>query len=220
MSVPDQGEIRAGELQRGIESLASDARNLLALLGTYAEALEERYDEEAFRAEFRAFVEAAVGRVDNALERLHRLTLLGSARPESIDLPALLKALLRRRSDEFAGHALIVLRELDHELPPVWGDRNLLGEAFDSLLSCVAAVAPRYGDVYVSAREEIEGRGSWGVTALLRFRLDKKWGEQTEPAGLALASALFRAQGASLEIEVEEELYLSIVIVLPLAIES
>ena len=213
-------EIQDAALRQGVQLVAKDARNVLVLVRAYAERLEQRYGEEAFREELRALIDRAAARIDGALVKLERLSLLGSTRPEAVDLSPLLEALLARRAETLAERELIVLRELDHVLPPVWGDRGLLEEGFDSLLSCVLALAPRHGDLYVSAREETEGAGSWGVTVSLRFRLDHGWDERGEPVELGMGEALMRAQGASFELQVEDELYLCIAVVLPLALES
>lgn len=64
--------LASSELPRIARDVALEARNVLVLVQAYLERLEERYDDEQFRAELQAVIGEVGGRIDTAVRRLER----------------------------------------------------------------------------------------------------------------------------------------------------
>ena len=69
-------------------------------------------------------------RIDEAVGRLQSMVDLPEIKTEPVDVAHLLETLLDEQRDEIQARRLLVLKELDHSVPPALSDPLLLRAAF------------------------------------------------------------------------------------------
>ena len=136
---------------------------------------------------------------------LEALAKLPSPTRQELDFAALLEELLSEREANIRSQELLVVREIDAELPPLRGDRAHLRIALEALLDRAFPSAQRGGDLYLAARYVPARTGPGSIRMLLRSK--RPPGEtasalpRLEPESdlrLALATLLLESQGAQL----------------------
>lgn len=81
--------------------------------------------------------------------------------PQAIPLSALVAGLLRELSILIREKSLWVDTEIPDELPPVWGDEQLLTRVFQNLLDNAIKFTPSGGRIWIQAVRMQEGKGTW-----------------------------------------------------------
>ncbi len=127
--------------------LVHDLKGIASQLSLMAYDLEERYDDPRFRADVVAIMQDLVGQVESLALKLRRGREGGEPEWQTLDLDAIVDALLRRRV-ESAWPAIAVGREL-RSPGPVVANRELVEEAVENVL--------------VNAGEAMDGRGALRV---------------------------------------------------------
>ena len=195
----DAGASDPGPIHRLSNAIAHEVGNPLVGIRTYASLLPSRFDDAEFRARFAERVETDTRRIEAVIETLAQLGGFATPQRASVDVSALLAAILERARPRIRERRLVVLEELDRAHPCALGDAQQLGFAFELLIDGALAWVPARGDLYVSTRRRVDERG-----ATLRVELRMRgatdglgFGEQT--LAVAVADAVVRAHAGSLE---------------------
>jgi nitrogen-specific signal transduction histidine kinase len=201
-----------------LRDVVAETRNVLVLVQAYAERLEDRYDDPAFRNELCSFIAQAFERVDGALDRLELASARRSARAEAIDLSDEITRLLDLHWSEWMGRPALLGDELGPGLPKVWADRAQLSEALGSLLSVVLALGEGGKDVSIRGEAVAAPDGDVpGVHILVQAPLASTTEDLAALPELRLAETLIGAQSGSLEVRVLPGPRLRVRIILPSA---
>jgi DNA-binding NtrC family response regulator len=148
---PEPDAQEAPALADILPPLANDIRRPLLAIRTYASLLDQRPEDEGVRRELTALVDEDLGRLESELEQLERYTRMGAPDPAPFDLASVVIEVLDERQERMRRAALVVLRELDHEAPPVLADAEQLRFALGILLDRALRMIPRGGDLYVGS---------------------------------------------------------------------
>jgi len=188
-----------------VVALAREVRDPLATLRTMATLDPEHFQEAEFRERFAELAGDALEALDERIEALEVVAKLPSPTRQELDFAALLEELLSEREANIRSQELLVVREIDAELPPLRGDRAHLRIALEALLDRAFPSAQRGGDLYLAARYVPARTGPGSIRMLLRSK--RPPGEtasalpRLEPENdlrLALATLLLESQGAQL----------------------
>jgi DNA-binding NtrC family response regulator len=198
-------------LRRLAGAVATEVRNPLVAIRTFAALLPERFSDDEFRLRFAASVGEDVKRLEEVMTRLAHLGALEPARNVSVDVAALLDELLEARREALQRRRVLVLKELDHERPFALADPAQLRLALDCLIDKALALVPERGDAYVASRYHPSGlRGGPAVRVLARFQgpagADRAAGLSAAGSSLDLVAAevLVRAQGGTVSLDSSE----------------
>jgi signal transduction histidine kinase len=191
----------AVELPELLAPLGRQIREPLLALRACATLLEQRPDDADVRRELAALAAGDLQRAEQLLERLETFSRLGPPKREPVDLAALVAGELERRQETMRGRELVVLRELELDVPPARADSEQLRFAVGALLDCALRLTPEGGDLYVgSLHRPAEGDVPEGHRLLIRFHspedvLDSP--DSEPPLEVVLARALIeRMDGA------------------------
>lgn len=141
-----------------VANVSHELRTPLAVIKGYVETLVDGHETMllADRDRFLKTIQRHTERLNSLLDDLLALSRLESARPglvrESVDLPALLGAVLEdfRARPSAEGHRLALV--VDPALPPVLADPLKLGQVFDNLVSNALKYTPRGSRIDLAAR--------------------------------------------------------------------
>jgi signal transduction histidine kinase len=135
-------------------SMSHEIRNPLVAIKTFAQLLPERYHDEEFRLEFSHLVSSEVDRLNSIITRLTEF-----AHPPQLEFTAVnARVALQKSLDEILPPArrggLTVDFQVSEDLPPLWGDKRALVEAFGFLLTnaCEALARKTDGRITITAR--------------------------------------------------------------------
>jgi signal transduction histidine kinase len=196
-------------LREILPPLSAEIRQPLLAIRTYASLLQQRPDDSAVRRELTALVEEDLGRLDADLTRLERYLRFGKPRREPYDLARAVGAELDQRQERTRAGALVVLRELDADAPPVMGDEEQLRFAVGALLDRALRMIPRGGDLYVGSLHHPPEAGRPGRHRLLiRFHSPEEvllgpdeGPEPAPPVEVVLARDLIERAGGSFAVD-------------------
>ena len=150
--------------------LSRQIREPLLALRTCATLLEQRPDDPDVRRELAALTAGDLQRAERSLQRLEQFSRFGAPKTEPLDLADLVAAELEQRHETTRRRDLVVLRELDSDVPPALGDAEQLRFAVGALLDCALRLMPEGGDLYVgSLYHGPEAGGEAGHRLLIRF---------------------------------------------------
>ncbi|MGE4649653.1 MAG: hypothetical protein AAEJ53_02105 [Myxococcota bacterium] len=201
-------------------ALARELREPLATLRTLLSL-----DPEEFRDNrFTELADDDLTRLDSLIEAVETLAAQPPRVLEALDLAQLLDEVLAARESRIRDQQLLVVKEVDGELPTLSWDRTRLRTGLEALLDQAFVRAARGGDLYLAARFHPERDGAGSIRLLMRFK---------HPAGhatpevdgisargelqLALAALLLETQGARLALGRTEGEERVIVLDLPMA---
>jgi hypothetical protein len=205
-------------------ALARELRDPLATLRTLLSLDPEEFRDERFRERFTELAGDDLTRLDGLIEAVEALAAQPPRVLEALDLARLLDEMLAARAARIRDQQLLVVKEIDGELPPLSWDRARLRAGLEALLDQAFMRAARGGDLYLAARFHPERDGAGSIRLLMRFK---------HPAGhatpevdgisvrgelqLALAALLLETQGARLALGRTEGEERVIVLDLPMA---
>lgn len=200
---------RAPGLREILPPLAHEIRQPLLAIRTYASLLQQRPDDSAVRRELTSLVEEDLGRLDADLARMERYLRLGEPRRTPYDLARAVAAELDRRQERTRAAALVVLRELDFDAPPLVGDEEQLRFAVGALLDRALRMIPRGGDLYVGSLYHPPEPGLSGRHRLLiRFHSPEEvllgpdeGSESAAPVEVVLARDLIERAGGTFAVD-------------------
>jgi signal transduction histidine kinase len=139
------------DLSELLVPLSRQIREPLLALRTCATLLDQRPDDPDVRRELAALTAGDLQRAEQSLERLLEFVQLGAPKAEPIDLAALVAGELEQRQETTRKRNLVVLRELELDVPPVVADAGQLRFALGALLDCALRLMPEGGDLYVGS---------------------------------------------------------------------
>jgi DNA-binding NtrC family response regulator len=211
------------DLRRLVRAVAHEVRNPLVSIRTFSELLPDHYDDPEFRTHFRELVGQDVQRIDGAVSRLQGMLELETVHHEPVDVADLLESLLDEHRDEIQKRRLLVLKELDHNLPEALGDRSQLRDAFAGLLHRALDEVSERGDIYLASKHHSASQsGEATLRVLLRYTTSPE--SQPEPRGAptsaaeidrVMAETVIRAIGGSLTVDTTDAQECVIVVDLP-----
>ena len=195
----EESEETRSELRQMVRALVHDVRNPLVSIRTFSELLPEHYDDPEFRNHFSELVGRDVGRINEAVTRLHEIIDLTELKSAPVDIAALLESLLEQHRDAIQERRLLVLKELDHNGSNALGDSQLLRDAFSALIERAIASTAERGDIYLASRQHPSAQsGHPTLRVLIRF------GTQQNPAPApgnqldrVMAQSIIRALGGT-----------------------
>ena len=207
--LPDVGGGELGELGRALETmrarldgkqyvehyvqtLAHEMKSPLAAIQGAAEILEESPpapDRDRFLRHIAEQSQRMAGMIDKVLALAAVEHQQALARVEPVDFAELLSESLRLVEPRLAGKAQSIEARIDSGLPPVVGDRFLLGQAIGNLLDNAADFSPSGGVIVVCLRHEtnelvllIEDAGP-GIPEFARERVFERFFSLPRPDG-------------------------------------
>ena len=170
VSAPDKQRGNA-DWRRLARSLSHEIRNPLVSIRTFTELLPEHFADPAFRERFTELVGRDVAHIDKVISRLARAAERESHEASRVDVSAMIEGLLDERRDQIAQDRLLVLRELERDVPIAWADAQSLEVALAGLLDRALASLPERGDLFVATRRiERAADGRPRLRVLLRHR--------------------------------------------------
>jgi signal transduction histidine kinase len=194
-----------------VGAVAHEIRNPLVPIRTLAQLLPQHFDDPEFRERFAQQVGSDVERITETLDRMAGFAGLGPPESRSVDIAALLDALLDARRDEIRERRLLVLKELDRTQPNVPADPEHLRFAFGALLDKALSWMPERGDLYLASKHHSSLlRGLPSVRILMRFHSPLRIAPLRDAAGVSLtenalevviAETLIRGLGGRLTID-------------------
>ena len=222
----DAAEPGDSDLRRLVRAVAHEVRNPLVSIRTFSELLPDHYDDAEFRTHFRELVSQDVRRIDQAVSRLQRMVDMPGIKSQPVDVAQTLESLLDERRDEIQSRRLLVLKELDYELPHALGDPMQLRDAFAGLLDRALAGVSDRGDVYLASKHHDSGlAGHPSVRVLLRHTVTRtrdpdadatpRATSQDADLELVMAETVVRAMGGSLTVDTADGQESVIIIDLP-----
>ncbi|MBW2414602.1 MAG: hypothetical protein JRG76_08850 [Deltaproteobacteria bacterium] len=196
-------ELRLADL---LVPLGRQIREPLLALRTCATLLEQRPDDRDVRRELASLTEGDLRRAEQTLLCLERFMRLGPPKPEPVDLAALVAGELESRQPAMRSRDLVVLRELELDVPPAFADAEQLRFALGCLLDCALRLTPEGGDLYVGSLHHAEPPS--GHRLLIRFHSpeDALVGpedapEVSPPLEVVIARTLFSRMGGAFVID-------------------
>ena len=159
-------------------------------------------DNERFRERFAELAGDDLVGLDDRIEALEALANLPPRVREVLDFGQLLEEVLAAREARIRDQQLLVVREIEAELPPLQADPTRMRVALETLLDCAVPPRQRGGDLYLAVRHLPAREGAGSIRLLLRSK--QAPGEtpsaRRKPGDLrlALAALLLEGQGARL----------------------
>jgi DNA-binding NtrC family response regulator len=102
LSAPSSGDTKAVDLNVMIHELAHELKNPMVTIKTFAQLLEDRYQDENFRARFQDVVGGDIERMDDLLEVMIEFAAFSQPRLTSVALEEKLRTVLGDASGECA----------------------------------------------------------------------------------------------------------------------
>ena len=167
-SSSDSGE-PPEDLQGLIDCLAHELRNPLVSIHTSAQLLPERFADPEFRGGYHQEVQADVERLRDHLGRLTRFAELRAPQPAPIDVTALLDRMLAQRREAIQKRRLLVLRELEGDLPMAIVDEDALVFVLECLLDRIVRQSSERADLYLATRHHRGDDGKTSLRILFRY---------------------------------------------------
>ncbi len=216
------GQQPDSRLRRLVRAVAHEVRNPLVSIRTFSELLPDHYDDAEFRTHFRELVGQDVRRIDEAVGRLQNIVDMPEVKSQPVHMAHLLEGLLDERQGEIQSRRLLVLKELDHDVPYALGDPLQLRDAFAGLLDRALAGVSDRGDIYLASKHHESGlAGRPSVRVLLRHTtaaVDDSGSRGTQPRAdldLVLAETVIQALDGSLTVDTTDSQERVIVVDLP-----
>jgi len=165
------------DLQGLIDCLAHELRNPLVSIHTSAQLLPERFADPEFRGRYHQEVQADVQRLRDHLGRLARFAELRPPRPAPLDVTAMLGHMLEQRREAIQKRRLLVLRELESELPLAIVDEDTLVFVLECLLDRIVRQSSERADLYLASRHHRGDDGTPSLRILFRYHDGTAGGE-------------------------------------------
>lgn len=201
----DAGHREPGELSGFAAALAETLREPTEALRRLGELLPGREADAAARLHLADQLQRRTGELVGLAERLERFAALRAAEPRRVNLSGLLDEALEQRRATIEGRRLLVLKELDRELPFAFAAPEPLRLALDLLLDHALATVPERGDLYLASRYQAD-RHPPRVRVLLRLRRPGGTARpEREPLAVALARAALEMLGGRLRVDAGAE---------------
>jgi len=146
-----------GALATGI---AHEIRNPLVAIKTFAELLPDRADDQEFRSTFAKVASKEVRRIEELLGRLRALAVPAVATLHPLELAAPIADTLDLLRGEADRRRILMLTEIEPELPPVLGEADQLKQLFLNLFLNAFEAMATGGTLSVTVRADRPRRGS------------------------------------------------------------
>ncbi len=115
-------------------SMSHEIRNPLVAIKTFAQLLPERYDDEAFRAEFSKTVTAEVDRLDALIDQINAFANPPPREETVIDLKAVITEAIEAVTSAEPGEDVAIGHRITPHCPPLRGDALALSTGLAHLI--------------------------------------------------------------------------------------
>jgi len=208
---------------------AHEIRNPLATAGGFARRLHQSLPEGDERRKLAAIIVDEVGR----LETLLRI-MLSSIEPvtlcvSDLDLNQVLRRGLLALRPRMEDKSIVLVESLSESLPPIQGDEELLGRAFDNLLGTALLSIPRDEELFVTSDrvgESVSVTIRHKAVGLAEEDLDQFFiprltgGREAMVEDLPLANVIIHRHGGKIDLSWEDENVLRLRVELPMRLGS
>lgn len=177
-------------LNRFVSQLAHEIKNPMVAIQTFAELLQEKYDDSSFRDFFSRTVRQEIIRLNELIEQLIAFSSPLSYKDEVVDIHEVVDAALLLLRERGSGENIEVVFSYCDKPLPVRVDKELMARAFSYLLLNSFRLFEKGGKLKIKS-EEKEGLPQ-GAAACLSFRdFETKIGKEDLEA---MFDPLFRAE--------------------------
>ena len=130
-----EGSIEEEPLDVLAANLAHEVKNPLVAIKTFTQLLSERFEDAEFRGQFYNIVGENVEKIDGFIKNIMDYTAFLNPSFQRIDLNSFIEKSLEKNGCSSADKTLIIVRDFENDLPPVWSDKDQLQYVFEGVLS-------------------------------------------------------------------------------------
>jgi DNA-binding NtrC family response regulator len=132
---------RASELKVLIHELAHEMKNPMVTIKTFAQLLDDRYEDEDFRARFRDVVSCDIERMDDVLEMMIEFADFGQPRMDRTSLDERLRWAIDGAGEECGKRQTAIRLRSSNIATAILADENQLDYILKNVLSAVVSQA-------------------------------------------------------------------------------
>jgi DNA-binding NtrC family response regulator len=202
---------RASELKVLIHELAHEMKNPMVTIKTFAQLLDDRYEDEDFRARFRDVVSGDIERMDDLLEMMIEFADFGQPRVDRTSLDERLRGAVDELGEECGKRRAAIRLQTSTIGTAILADENQLDYILKNVLSTVVSQArvgseigveiQQTGTVVISYRRE--GPRMASITQYLGS-LSEAAGASILPLRILLAKQLVERNGGEIAVDSTE----------------
>jgi DNA-binding NtrC family response regulator len=198
---------RASELKVLIHELAHEMKNPMVTIKTFAQLLDDRYEDQDFRARFRDVVSSDIERMDDLLEVMIEFADFNQPRVDRTSLDERLGWAVDEVRDECGKHQAVIRVQSRRVGTEILADENQLDYILKNVLSAIISQAKVGSEIGVEIQQTgkivisyfREGPRMASITQYLGS-LSEAAGESILPLRILLAKQLVERNGGELAV--------------------
>ena len=199
---------RASELKVLIHELAHEMKNPMVTIKTFAQLLDDRYEDEDFRARFRDVVSSDIERMDDLLEVMIEFADFRQPRLDRVSLEERLHFTMEELREECGKRQATVSLQSSRTGPAILADENQLDYILKNVLSSVVSQARLGSEIGVEIQQTgtvvmsylREGPRMASITQYLGS-VSEATGESILPLRILLAKQLVERIGGDIAVD-------------------
>ncbi|MCE3242309.1 MAG: hypothetical protein K0Q83_2816, partial [Deltaproteobacteria bacterium] len=199
---------RASELKVLIHELAHEMKNPMVTIKTFAQLLDDRYEDEDFRARFRDVVSTDIERMDDLLETMIEFADFSQPRIDRVSLEERLRSTVDELREQCGKRQAAVRLQSNRVGPAIFADENQLDFILKNVLSTVVSQAKTGTEIGVEIQQTgtvvisyvREGPRMASITQYLGS-LSEAAGESILPLRILLAKQLVERIGGEIAVD-------------------
>ena len=199
---------RASELKVLIHELAHEMKNPMVTIKTFAQLLDDRYEDEDFRARFRDVVSTDIERMDDLLETMIEFADFSQPRLERVSLEERLRSTVDELREECGKRQAPVRLQTSRIGPAIFADENQLDYLLKNVFSTVVSQAKMGTEIAVEIQQTgtvvisyvREGPRMASITQYLGS-LSEAAGDSILPLRILLAKQLVERMGGEIAVD-------------------
>jgi DNA-binding NtrC family response regulator len=199
---------RASELKVLIHELAHEMKNPMVTIKTFAQLLDDRYEDEDFRARFRDVVSTDIERMDDLLEMMIEFADFSQPRLDRVSLEERLRSTIDQLREDCGKRQAAVRIQSSRTGAAILADENQLDYILRNVLSAVVSQAKVGSEIGVDIQQTgtvvisylREGPRMASITQYLGS-LSEAAGESILPLRILLAKQLLERIGGEIAVD-------------------
>jgi signal transduction histidine kinase len=199
---------RASELKVLIHELAHEMKNPMVTIKTFAQLLDDRYEDEDFRARFRDVVSCDIERMDDLLEMMIEFADFSQPRVDRTSLDERLRWAVNEVAEECGKRQAAIRFQSSRIATAILADENQLDYILKNVLSAVVSQAKLGSEIGVEIQQAgtvvityfREGPRMASITQYLGS-LSEAAGESILPLRILLAKQLVERNGGEMAVD-------------------